>query len=252
MLPAPGGRAPNPAQISNARAFYPLVGLVIGAILVGVEWACSLVFPPYLTAAILVSLLAVLTRGLHLDGLMDTCDGLWGGYTPERRLEIMHDPNVGAFAVVGAVAILLLKYAALVSLLMAEFPGQFWVLLLFPTLSRWAMVVQLGLFQYVRSTGLGSPFQGAESRLATVFATITVAAASLLLGGYGGAVLAVGVTSLALLIGLFITRLVGGLTGDSYGATNETCEVAALLAGVALIPHGLIQPFSQILALVPA
>ena len=226
--------------------------MLLGAILAGVEWAISLVFPPYVTAAVLVAVLAVLTRGLHLDGLMDTCDGLWGGFTPERRLEVMRDPNVGAFAVVGAVAILLLKYAALVSLLMADFSGQVWVLLLFPTLSRWAMVVQLGLFQYVRSSGLGSPFQGAEARLATGCATITVVAASLLLGGYGGAVLVIGVTVLSLLIGLFITRLLGGLTGDSYGATNETCEVAALLAGVALIPHGLLQPCSQILALVRA
>ena len=228
------------------------MGLLLGAILVGVERACSLVFPAFLTAAVLVTLLAVMTRGLHLDGLMDTCDGLFGGYTPERRLEVMRDPNVGAFAVVGAVGVLLLKYAALVSLLSANLPGKefFAPLLLFPMLSRWTMVVQLGLFRYVRSSGLGSPFQNAGARVATGIAGLTVLAASILLGGYGGLGLAVGVTVFAWLMGMGMTRMLGGMTGDTYGATNEVSEVLVLMVGVALLPYGLVAPLPQIAGLV--
>ncbi len=221
----------------------------MGAILVGVEWVCSLFFPVSLTAAVLVALLAVMTRGLHLDGLMDTCDGLFGGYTPERRLKVMRDPNVGAFAVVGAGGVLLLKYGALVSLLSAGIPGQEWVLLLFPMLSRWAMVVQLGLFRYVRSSGLGSPFQDTGAKIATGFAGLTVLAGSALLGGYGGLALAAGVTVMAWLLGLGMTRMLGGMTGDTYGATNETAEVLVLMAGVALLPFGTVAPLPLITGL---
>ena len=131
-------------DISNSRIYFPLVGLLLGVALVVVELGASRVFPPPLTAAVLVVLLIVVTRGLHIDGLMDICDGLFGGATPERRLEIMRDSRVGAFAVAGAGAVLLLKYGALVSLLSLAPPGitggKEMALLLFPMVSRWTML----------------------------------------------------------------------------------------------------------------
>ena len=96
----------------------------MGLLLVGIEKGASEVFPVPLTAALLLIVLAAVTRGLHLDGFMDVCDGLFGGYTPERRLEIMRDSHVGAFAVVGAVSLLILKYGALYSLLSLSVPGK--------------------------------------------------------------------------------------------------------------------------------
>ena len=138
LFPTLGSRNPTQTQISNARAWYPLVGLLLGLLLVGVARIAGLIFPSALTAALLVAALAISTRGLHLDGLMDVCDGLFGGYTPERRLEIMRDSHVGAFAVLGAVSLLLLKYGALVSLLSLEVSGKEWALLLFAPLGRWA------------------------------------------------------------------------------------------------------------------
>ena len=83
------------------------MGLLIGLMLVGLEWGCSEVFPVYLSAAVLLVSLIVVNRGLHLDGLMDSCDGLFGGFTQERRLEIMRDSQVGAFGVAGGAAVLL-------------------------------------------------------------------------------------------------------------------------------------------------
>ncbi|HEU0022331.1 MAG TPA: adenosylcobinamide-GDP ribazoletransferase, partial [Dehalococcoidia bacterium] len=146
IFPAAGTRSPGQQDISNARACYPAVGLLLGLLLVGIERGAREIFPVPLTAALLLAVLAAVTRGLHLDGFMDVCDGLLGGYTAQRRLEIMRDSHVGAFAVVGAVSLLILKYGALVSLLSLGVAGKEWVLLLFPTLSRWSMVVQLGLF----------------------------------------------------------------------------------------------------------
>jgi adenosylcobinamide-GDP ribazoletransferase len=219
---------------------------LLGALLVGVERGAREVFPEHLTAALLLVVLVAATRGLHLDGFMDVCDGLFGGYTAERRLEIMRDSHVGAFAVVGATSLLVLKYGALVSILTLSVSGKEWALLLFPVLSRWAMVIQIGAFPYVRRPGLGSPFQQSSAKAATsVAATISVVA-SVLLGGLGGAGLLIGLSLLAWLLGLGMSRLLGGLTGDTYGATNEIIEAVGLAAAVALLPYGLIQPLWQL------
>jgi adenosylcobinamide-GDP ribazoletransferase len=247
VFPATWNRTPTQGEISNSRTYYPLVGLLLGLLLVAVERGAREVFPVYLTAALLLVFLVAITRGLHLDGFMDVCDGLFGGYTLERRLEIMRDSHVGAFAVIGAASLLLLKYGALVSLLTLPTPGKEWVLLLFPTFSRWAIVVLLGAFPYARRQGLGSPFHQGRAKLATIIATAIATSASVLLGGIGGAGILAGVSILAWFLGWGMSRMLGGLTGDTYGATNELAEVAALMAAVALLPHGWIKPLPQLL-----
>ena len=246
ICPATLRKSPTQGEISASRAFFPLVGLLLGLLLVGLERGASEIFSPFLTAAMLLAVLAIVTRALHLDGFMDVCDGLFGGYTPERRLEIMRDSHVGAFAVVGAVALLLLKYGALVSLLTSPIPGKEWVLLLFPTLSRWCMVVALSAFPYVRSQGLGSPYHQGTAHLATGGAAVVAIAVAVLAGGVGGAILWVGISVLAWLLGWCMARMLGGLTGDSYGAINETSEVVLLMAAVALLPLAWLQPLPLI------
>ena len=215
--------------------------------MVGVELGGRELFPAYLTAALLLVVLVVTTRGLHLDGFMDVCDGLFGGYTRERRLEIMRDSNVGAFAVAGAASLLILKYGALLSLLTIPSPGKEWSLLLFPMMSRWSMVVALEAFPYVRGEGLGSPFHEGGSRLATFIAVLIAVLASAVLGGIGGIGLLFGASVLAWFLGKVMSNMLGGLTGDSYGAINEVTEVGVLVAAVALLPHGLIEPLPALL-----
>jgi adenosylcobinamide-GDP ribazoletransferase len=216
--------------------------------LVGVELGARELFPVHLTAALLLAVLVVGTRALHLDGFMDMCDGLFGGYTKERRLEIMKDTNVGAFAVAGAASLLILKYGALLSLLTIAAPGkEWWPLLLFPVLSRWCMVVALGSFPYVRGDGLGSPFHQGGAGFATSIAALTAILMSVLIGGFGGLGLLVGASALAWLLGKATANLLGGLTGDSYGAINEVIEVTVLAAAVALVPHGWIEPLPALL-----
>lgn len=219
----------------------------MGLILVGVEEGSSRVFSEPLTAAFLVAVMIVVTRGLHLDGLMDVFDGVFGGFTPERRLEIMRDSRVGAFGVIGAVAVLLLKYGALVSLLMLPQPGKEWALFLFPTLSRWTMVVLLGAFPYVRTQGLGSPFHGTGIKIATTIAGISALAASVLLGGFAGLGLFFGVTVVAWLMGWAIAKTLGGLTGDAYGATNEIIETVVLIVATALATQEWLEPLLDLL-----
>ena len=245
IFPSPKSADLSQHVVSNSRAWFPLVGLLIGIVLVGLEWSLGHLFPPYLTAALLVVFLVIANRALHLDGLMDTCDGLFGGQTPERRREIMRDSSVGAFAVAGAGSVLLLKYGAILSLLSASLPGKEAALLVFPVVSRYAMVLQLMVYTYVRTPGLGSPFHGSDARTASTVAAVIAALAAGILGGLGGILILAAICLFALALGQLAVRLIGGLTGDIYGATNELSEVAALLGAVILLPLGLLSPITH-------
>ncbi|MDA0262899.1 MAG: adenosylcobinamide-GDP ribazoletransferase [Chloroflexi bacterium] len=247
IFPASRGLDIGPKDISNSRAFYPAVGLLMGLLLVGVEYGSSRLFPEPLTAALLVAVMVIVTRALHLDGLMDVCDGVFGGFTPERRLEIMRDSRVGAFGVAGGVTLLLLKYGALLALLTLREPGKEWALLLFPALSRWTMVVLLGAFPYIRSAGLGSPFHGVDTKKSTGFAGLTALAAAVLLGGFAGLGLFFGVVVLAWFLGWAMAKSLGGLSGDTYGATNEMIETVVIIAAVALAGQEWLEPLPNLL-----
>ncbi len=220
-------------EISRSRGWYPIVGLLYGLLLVALVllWTLALGVPMFtpVLAALLVMAMAAANRFLHLDGLMDFCDAMWGGHTVERRLEIMRDSRVGSFAVAGCVSVLLVKYSALLSLL-TMVPGLSG-LLFFPIVSRWAMTLLLTVFPYGRQQGIGSAFAThGRPWLATVFALLTVAAVVWFLLGLAGILILVVVSVVSLLLGWWASRrLGGGLTGDCYGAANEIMEVLALV-----------------------
>ena len=230
---------PSDAEISRSRGWYPFVGMLYGLLLLGLVflWALALgmpIFTPVL-AAILVATLAAINRFLHLDGLMDFCDAMWGGRTVERRLEIMRDSRVGSFAVAGCVSVLLVKYTALLSLL--TFALGLSALFIFPIVSRWTMTLLLTVFSYGRQQGIGSAF--ASNRrpwLATGLALLSTAAAVWLWLGPAGIVVLIVVSAAALALGWWTSRrLGGGLTGDCYGATNEIMEALALVLLLVLL-----------------
>ena len=207
-------------------AYFPLVGLLLACLL----WLLVLVLTPLIPqlalAALLVVALVILTGGLHLDGLMDSCDGLLGGDTRERKLEIMRDSRVGSFGVLGGASILLLKFALLASLRVQALPLALLVAL--PS-ARWAMVLALRIFPSARPTGLGAAFHQAVTTEGLVLASIIALAIVLFAGQLIGLIVWVAVTIITLALGFWITRSIGGLTGDSYGAIEEVAEVVALL-----------------------
>ena len=215
-----------------ARAYFPLVGLGIGALLAGLDIAASQVLPPPVVGTLLVAALLVLTSAIHTEGFLDACDGLLGGHDRESRLAILRDSHVGAFAVVGGASLLLLKWTLLVGIPTADRTS---LLVLFPCLSRFAMVITMGVFPYIRAQGLGTAFQVGSSWRQLAFAFVTAAVAGGLLLGIAGLLLLVCATGLALGLGWWFRRVLGGMTGDTYGATNEIAEVAVLLLGVILI-----------------
>ena len=225
-----------------ARAYFPLVGLGLGAILLGLDFAARQALPPLVVGALLVAALLVLTRALHTEGFLDSCDGLFGGYSRVERLRILRDTHVGAFAVIGGVALLLLKWTLIVSIPDEARTG---LLLIFPCLSRFGMVATMAFFPYAREHGLGTSFQDGRTRWQVVFGLATAAAAGGLFLGVTGVLLLGAVTGVSLVLGRWITGLLGGMTGDTYGAVNEVAEVAVLLLGIGLfaaIPGALQAP----------
>ncbi len=226
-----------------ARAYFPLVGLGLGALLLGLDLVAKQALPPLIVAALLVATLLVLTRAIHTEGFLDSCDGLFGGYSRTERLRILRDTHVGAFAVIGGAVLLLLKWTLIVGI---PDEGRTGLLLTFPCLSRFGMVATMAFFPYAREHGLGTSFQDGRSWWQVVFAFITATAAGGLFLGVTGMLLLGAVIVVSLGLGRWITSMLGGMTGDTYGAVNEVAEVAVLLLAIALftaIPGALQAPF---------
>lgn len=222
-FPAVIRRAFTPQELGRAVGFFPLVGLALGGIFYGMASGLHLVFPPPVVAVFVLAAWLLLTRALHFDGFLDTCDGLFGGFTPERRLEIMRDSRVGAFGVAGGGLLLLAKYAAIVSL------SQLSGLLLAPVLGRWVLSIAIFAFPYAREKGLGRDMKDNVRWLQVILSTIVSILAAWLFAGWMG-LIAVGIAGAVLWLGAgFILRRIPGLTGDSYGALCELAELAVLL-----------------------
>jgi adenosylcobinamide-GDP ribazoletransferase len=210
--------------------WFPTVGLLLGGILAGADALLRLVGVNALVeSSLLVVLLLALTGGLHADGLMDTCDAAFAHASPERRLEIMRDPRVGSFGVIGFASILILKVAAVDALTVSR-PQA---LLLAPVLGRWAIVLLAAAFPPGRTSGLGAPVKAAASpRLLAVASALPLALTATL--GLTGVWLLSAAGLTALLIGWWLCRLLPGLTGDCYGAACECVETSVLLLAGAL------------------
>jgi adenosylcobinamide-GDP ribazoletransferase len=212
----------------------PLVGALIGGVLALADAAMHVWgLPPLLESVVVVVMLLAITGGLHADGLMDTCDAAFGHATPERRLEIMRDPRVGAFGVMGLVSIVSLKISAVDGLMSPWRPGY---LVLAPTMGRWAIILMAAVFPYGRSTGLGAPLKAAATPRALALASLLPVVVCVA-NGTGGIVTGLMAAACAYLLGRWLLRLLPGLTGDCYGAVCEFTETVVWLSGAALVPR---------------
>jgi adenosylcobinamide-GDP ribazoletransferase len=205
-------------------AYFPLVGLLIGALLVLV--ASNRLFSADLTAFLVLLVWIVITGGLHLDGLADSCDGLFATAAPERRLEIMKDPRAGSWAVIGVVTLLLGKWLALREI-------QPIMLLVPPVIGRWAMVIAAWGFPYARPSGMGSYFRYGLGRAQVVIASITALTVIPLLIRFEEPAILLAFLLVPVIVVISARwadgRLGGGLTGDVYGALCEGTELLCLL-----------------------
>lgn len=226
IIPMPFDTRCQKEDLGRATACFPLVGLTIGGLLVGLNALIAPWLTRSLTAALLITVLAAVTGALHLDGLADVCDGLAARGNRERFLAIMKDSHVGAVGAVALVLGLLLKWQAL----LAVPAGITWqALLLFPILGRCAQLLALGGAKHARQDGLGAVIiQGMKTRHLIAGLSLTIIACLLTLPVKG--LIALGAVFAVTLIirGYFQNRL-GGLTGDIVGCISEIAEITALI-----------------------
>lgn len=224
ILPPIIRRSFTAQELGRSVAFYPLVGLTFGGVLYGVAVALDSVLSPYLLAVILLSLWLILTRGLHFDGFLDACDGLFGAFAPEKRMEIMHDSRVGAFGVAGGILLLLAKFSALLSL-----DHMLAALILSPVLGRLMMSVAIVLYPYARDKGLGKDIKNNAGWVQLLTALLFSVVITWVTTGWVGLIVLLCIFVLGNLWILFVLKRIPGLTGDIYGATCEICELLTLI-----------------------
>lgn len=227
IIPAYGSRVAGEKEMANSLYYYPLVGFIIGGFLGALAWLSDLLRLGSGGDALIVVAWIVISGGLHLDGLMDSADGLFSGRDRERKLQILKDSRVGAMGGIALVAVILLKFAFLTSL---PYEYKLWALLIAPAAGRCFMVYEVLLFPYARSgPSLGKCFGAEVGKAKIVGATLL-----LVIGAYMAASLmgiwTVMITAVPMvIIARWIDRALGGHTGDTYGATCELSETLFLI-----------------------
>jgi adenosylcobinamide-GDP ribazoletransferase len=228
---------PTPSDLARSMGWFPIVGLILGILLAASDLLLAAIFSPGIVDVLIIVILVLLTGGLHLDGLADSVDGLAGGRTMADRLKIMRDPHIGALGATGLMLALALRYAALTALPQST---RFALLLCMPAAGRWAMVVGgIGAPYARREGGLAQPFlQQLSGREVIVATVVLVIALALSVGPVGALIGCLVIVVVARGLALLAKKLLGGITGDTLGATNEAAEIVFLLMAPAIAGLG--------------
>ncbi|MEU6078853.1 adenosylcobinamide-GDP ribazoletransferase [Micromonospora sp. NPDC047074] len=231
-LPVRAGRIDRPVA-GAAMALAPAVGVLLGAVLAGVLLLPGALAPPLVAAGLTVGAGALLTRGLHLDGLADTVDALGSYRRGAAALEIMKKPDVGPFGVVALVVVLLVQAAALAELAARSWPAALAAVVTATAAGRFGVAVacRRGV-PAARPDGLGALVAGTVGPIALVAGAVAVALPALAAvpGRPWQGPLAVA-AALAVAVGLLrhVVRRLGGVTGDVLGATVEVVTTLVYL-----------------------
>ncbi len=221
-------------NFANSMAFFPLVGMLIGVLLVVLRRIFYYLPVSSLIGDTLVLIVWIwLSGGLHLDGFADSVDGFLGGHNKEEILNIMKDSATGAKGVVALVSLLLLKFILLVEMPLFIKDA---VLFFTPTIGRWSMVIATFLGKPARlKNSIGKLFMDYIGWREVVFASLTMAVVGILLFKLYFLPLVILGTGIVLLILKYCQQKIGGISGDILGAINEIVEVFILLAICILI-----------------
>lgn len=211
-------------DFGKSLAYFPVVGMVIGLGLA----LCLYVFsflPSLVRAAMLLAISIIVTGGIHLDGLADTCDGFCAGRSKEKILEIMRDSNMGAMGVIGIVLVLLLKVSFFYSI---PFNLLWKALIIMVVWGRNAQVLCCFLSDYARVDGKAKFFIKYATKREVFFSAVFTFGLTLLLMRLRGILLFVILTMSSLLFISYIKKRIGGMTGDTVGAVSEITELTTL------------------------
>jgi len=241
--------------LHKAVIFFPIVGVIIGLILTILSAFMLWLLPQSLAAVGIVLAWVMLTGGLHLDGLMDTADGILSGRTKEKMLEIMKDSRVGAMGVLAAIFVILLKVIVVYELMDTADYHVFdlkWMLIALVSSamwSRWWMVVAIAHWKPARASGLGQLFQGISLKYVSYSTVISlflyVIPVTFYVMNFREDPYVLWLTMflpvlnavLGYILAKWMTAKLGGLTGDTYGAMTELLELVNIVMIVSFIKH---------------
>lgn len=210
---------------------YPLAGFLVALLAGGIGWTgLQLGLSPMLAAGLVLATQVIMTGAMHEDGLADAADGLWGGWTRERRLEIMKDSRIGAYGVLALLLALGLRWSALGELAAVLVP----TLLCAALLSRAVMVVLMAGLPNAREGGLSRSVGRPGAATASLAVALALALSLALIGWTVLPLAAVGVSA-GLACAAIARAKIGGQTGDILGATQHVCEIAILATASVLL-----------------
>lgn len=216
-------------EIGRSLAWYPLVGLIIGGILVGLASLLNDI-PTNIQAALLLAVWVLISGALHLDGLADSADAWLGGHgDKDKTLAIMKDPTCGPAAVVILILVLLLKYTALQSII----ANSDWMVLLFaPLLARSIILLLFQTTRYVRPGGLGDAMAKHHSHIVGWTLILVLVVACIWLMSLKGAIILAASSIVFMLLRTLMQKRIGGTTGDTAGAVVELTELTVLTSAL--------------------
>jgi len=230
-LPVDSSKLYSAGRMAASVRYYPLVGALVGGLMALVFMLCLMVFSNTLSIAITITAGVMITGAFHEDGLADTADGIGGGHTRQRTLEIMRDSRLGTYGMLALMCALLLKYVALSEISAAYVPG---LLITAHILSRASSVMVIATSTYVRDEGTGKPVAQRLSR-GSFTTVVCTSMGAILIACYlvlPGAALIYGLVGLILghlMVRLLCERKLGGYTGDMLGAVQQLSEIGFYL-----------------------
>jgi adenosylcobinamide-GDP ribazoletransferase len=228
-LPVPRGLATTEAELGQAAGFFPLVGVVVGASAAAILTLAQRYVPLSIAVFLTLVFAALITNGFHEDGLADTFDGLGGGWTKDRALEIMRDSRIGTYGSLALIFLILGKYTFLTALE----PRLIWRwLILAHTASRWTVLPLCVWLPYARAEGQGKLVARQIGFTAFFVGSLTLLLVLLLFPWRIALVALAVVAAVILLSGLYFKRRLDGITGDCLGAANQLTEITLYLTAV--------------------
>lgn len=238
ILPVRRTHEPDESDLARSMIYFPVVGFLIGIVLVYSDILLLWLVPDTISNVLLLALSVLLTRGLHVDGLADTIDGLAGGRDRQTRLAIMKDSRIGTAGALGVFFLLLAKYAALNTLFTSYKAAA---LLTAPVFGRWAQMLMMFQATYAREQGTGKAFVGHLRWGGLAVATVVALGLSafVIMDDMHTAYLAMGLPVAVFVFTAvwrrIIVRMLGGVTGDAVGAASELAEALTILLIVFMV-----------------
>jgi adenosylcobinamide-GDP ribazoletransferase len=243
-LPTPVWENFQPSWLSQSARYFPLVGVLVGGVNVGIWWLLGHWLPPAVTVGLMLAVSLLVTGAFHEDGLADTCDGFGGGTSRDRILAIMKDSRIGAYGAIAICVMLGLKWATLVAIPAAAFPLMVIGAHMF---SRWCACGLIWRLRYVRgdedakARPLADSIHGRDWAVSGALGALAVApfafAGNLMPNAlvFRALATAAGASVItAVALALYFRKRIGGYTGDCLGAVQQLTELVFLVAALAV------------------